>query len=171
MKITNSFNVPAPPDQVFAYLLDVNKVVSCVPGAELDQIVDSSTFSGKLKVKAGAVSITYQGTAQVVNTEESDNRATVTVDAKGKEVGGSGLVFAKVLMTVAGTASGGSEVSIDADVTIAGKLAQFGRGVVEDMSRTMVGQMAGCISAQLQGGGGGGGGAPAPAKTSRWGRR
>jgi carbon monoxide dehydrogenase subunit G len=156
MKINSGFTVEAPPDQVCAYLLDVNKVVGCVPGAELGQVVDSSTFQGKLKVKAGAVSITYQGQARIVDTVETGDQVTVNIDAKGTEIGGSGQVYAKVAMTVARTGSGGSQVSIDADVTIGGKIAQFGRNYIEDMSNSMVREMAQCISANLQGAGGGG---------------
>jgi carbon monoxide dehydrogenase subunit G len=148
MKITNSFNVDAPPDQVCAYLLDVNRVVGCVPGAQLGEIVDSSTFRGTLKVKVGAVSITYQGEAHIVNTEENGDQVIVNVEAKGREVGGSGAVFAKVAMTVRGR-DGGSTVSIDADLRVGGKIAQFGARYIEDVSRTMVGDMATCISANL----------------------
>lgn len=148
MKIVNGFTVPAPPDQVFAFLLDVNKVVKCVPGAELTEAVDSSTFNGRLTVKAGAVTIRYQGTAEIVDTEESEDRAVVTVKAKGRETAGSGQVFATVVMTVA-AAGEGTEVTIDTDVNIAGKLAQFGRGTVEDMAKKMVGDMARCIQTNV----------------------
>jgi uncharacterized protein len=158
MKINSGFTVDAPPDQVCAYLLDVNRVVGCVPGAELGKVVDASTFNGKLKVKVGAVQITYQGTAHIVDTVETADQVIVNVDAKGNEVGGSGAVYAKVAMTVARTASGGSQVSIDADLTVGGKIAQFGRNYIEDISRSMVTEMATCISANLKGGGGGGGG-------------
>jgi carbon monoxide dehydrogenase subunit G len=150
MKINSSFTVEAPPDEVFAYLLDVNQVVGCVPGAQLSEVVDSQTFTGKLKVKVGAVQIIYQGTAHIADTEELDDRVTVKIDAKGKEVGGQGTVRAAVAMTVARSGSGGSEVSIEADLSISGKIAQFGRGVIEDVSRKLVGQMAECISANLQ---------------------
>jgi hypothetical protein len=149
MKISSSFRVDAPPDQVFAYLLDVNKVVGCVPGAELGEVVDASTFSGKLKVKVGAVQVTYQGTAHIVDTQELEDKVIVNVDAKGREVGGSGQVFAKVAMTVARSGSGGSDVSIDADLTVGGKIAQFGRNYIEDVSKNMVTQMASCIGAHL----------------------
>jgi hypothetical protein len=151
MKINSSFSVDAPPDQVFAYLLDVNKVVGCVPGAELGEVVDASTFSGKLKVKVGAVQITYQGTAHIVDTQELDDKVIVNIDAKGREIGGSGQVFAKVAMTVARTGSGGSDVSIEADLTVGGKIAQFGRNYIEDISRSMVTEMASCIGANLRG--------------------
>jgi carbon monoxide dehydrogenase subunit G len=150
MKINSSFTVEAPPDEVFAYLLDVSQVVGCVPGAQLSEVVDSQTFTGTLKVKVGAVQITYQGTAHIVDTEEVDDRVTVKIDAKGKEVGGQGTVRASVGMTVARSGSGGSEVSIETDLSITGKIAQFGRGVIEDVSRKLVGEMAKCISANLQ---------------------
>ena len=148
MKITSGFSVAAPPDQVFAFLVDVNKVVKCVPGAELTEEVDSSTFKGKLTVKAGAVTIKYQGTAKIVDTEESEDRAVVTVKANGREIGGAGQVYATVTMTVA-AAGGSTEVTIDTDVTIAGKLAQFGRNIVEDMAKAMVGDMSRCIQAHV----------------------
>jgi uncharacterized protein len=156
MMINSSFSVDAPPDQVCAYLLDVNKVVGCVPGAELGKVVDSSTFSGKLKVKVGAVSIAYQGEAKIVDTIETGDSVTIKVDAKGTEIGGSGSVYAKVNMTVA-RSGGGSQVSIAADLTIGGKIAQFGRNYIEDISNTMVRDMATCISANIKKGGGGGG--------------
>jgi carbon monoxide dehydrogenase subunit G len=149
MKINSSFTVDAPPDQVFAYLLDVRKVVGCVPGAELSEVVDSETFTGKLKVKVGAVQITYQGTAHIEDTEELEDRVTVKIDAKGKEVGGQGTVRATMAMAVARSGSG-SEVSIETDLIVTGKIAQFGRGVIDDISRKMVGQMAECISADVQ---------------------
>src|ERR1700738_2586772 len=101
MKIKSSFMVEAPPDQVFAYLLDVKKVVGCVPGAELAEVVGSDTFTGKLKVKVGAVQMIYQGTAKILDTEELDDRVTVRIDAKGKEVRGQGTVHATVALTVA----------------------------------------------------------------------
>lgn len=152
MKIVNGFTVSAPPDEVFAFLLDVNKVVRCVPGAELTEAIDSSTFQGKLTVKAGAVTIKYQGTAEIVDTQESDDRAVVTVKARGRETAGSGQVFATVIMTVA-AAGGATEVTIDTDVNIAGKLAQFGRGTVEDMAKKMIGDMAHCIQDRIGQGG------------------
>lgn len=150
MEIESSFTVDAPPDQVFAYLLDVNQVVACVPGAELGEVVDSSTFRGKLKIKVGAVSIVYQGSAHIVDTEELDDQVTVRIEADGREVGGQGRVKATVALTVARTDSGGSQVSIQTDLSVAGKIAQFGRGVIEDVSRRLVREMAECIGANLK---------------------
>jgi carbon monoxide dehydrogenase subunit G len=150
MKIESSFTVAAPPDRVFAYLLEVNQVVGCLPGAELSEIVDSQTFKGKLKVKVGAVQVTYQGTAHIVDMVEDDTSATVTIEGDGREVGGQGSVRAKLLLTVAATGDGGSEVRLESDLTVTGRVAQFGRGVIEDVSRRLIGQMGECIGTRLQ---------------------
>ena len=150
MKIESSFTVDAPPDRVFAYLLEVNQVVGCLPGAELSEIVDSQTFRGKLKVKVGAVQVTYQGTAHIVDMVEDDTSATVTIEGDGREVGGQGSVRAKLLLTVAASGEGGSEVRLESDLTVTGRVAQFGRGVIEDVSRRLIGQMGECIGTRLQ---------------------
>jgi carbon monoxide dehydrogenase subunit G len=150
MKIESSFAVEAPPDRVFAYLLEVNQVVGCLPGAELSEVVDSQTFRGKLKVKVGAVQVTYQGTAHIVDIQEEDSSATVTIEGEGREIGGQGTVRATLLLTVAATGEGGSEVRLSSDLTVTGRVAQFGRGVIEDVSRRLVGQMGECIGSRLQ---------------------
>jgi carbon monoxide dehydrogenase subunit G len=150
MRIESSFSVAAPPDRVFAYLLEVNEVVGCLPGAELSEMVDSQTFKGKLKIKVGAVQVTYQGTARIVDMVEDDTQATVTIEGDGREIGGQGSVRAKLLLTVAATDDGGSTVGLDTDLTVTGRVAQFGRGVIEDVSRRLVGQMGECIGARLQ---------------------
>jgi len=149
MRIDSSFTVNAPPDQVFAYLLDVNQVVACVPGAELLEVVDMQTFTGKIKIKLGAIQVAYKGTAHIVETEESDDGVTVTIQAEGREIGGQGTARANLELTVAG-ADGGARVDIATDLTVTGKVAQFGRGVMEDVSRRLVEQMGQCISAQIQ---------------------
>ncbi len=149
MKIESSFTVAAPSDVVFAYLLDVNQVVGCLPGAELTEVVDSQTFKGKLKIKVGAVQVTYQGTAHIVDMQEDDTRATVTIEGDGREIGGQGSVRAKLLLSVAATGEG-TDVSLEFDLTVTGRVAQFGRGVIEDVSRRLMGQMGTCIGERLQ---------------------
>ena len=67
MQLENSFSVGAPPERVFAYLLDVNKVAGCVPGAELSEVVDPTTFKGKVKIKVGPITVAYSGTAKIVD--------------------------------------------------------------------------------------------------------
>jgi uncharacterized protein len=150
MKIESSFTVDAPPDRVFAYLLDVNQVVGCLPGAELSEVVDSQTFTGRLKIKVGAVQVTYQGTAHIVDMVEEESSATVTIEGDGREVGGQGTVRARLLLSVAATGASGSTVRLESDLTVTGRVAQFGRGVIEDVSRRLVTRMGECIGERLQ---------------------
>ena len=88
MQLENSFSVGAPPDKVFAYLIDVNKVVGCVPGAELSEVVDPTTFKGKVKIKVGPITVAYSGTAKIV--DRNDAQHTATLEAEGRETTGPG---------------------------------------------------------------------------------
>ena len=147
MQLENSFQVSAPPDRVFAYLLDINKVVGCVPGAELSEVVDPSTFKGKVKVKVGPITVAYSGTARI--SERSDADRTATLTAEGRETTGPGSARATAQMFVV-AAEGGSTVRIVTEYHIAGRVAQFGRGVMEDVSRRLVNEMATCIKANVE---------------------
>lgn len=160
MQLENSFQVGAPPDRVFAYLLDVTKVAGCVPGAELSEVVDQSTFKGKVKVKVGPITVAYNGTARITGRDEAARSATLS--AEGRETTGPGSARATAEMHVE-PAGGGSLVRIVTDYHVAGRVAQFGRGVMEDVSRRMVNEMASCIKANLEAAPAVGGGSAGPA--------
>jgi len=147
MQLENSFQVNAPPDRVFDYLLDVNKVVGCVPGAELTEVVDSSTFKGKVKVKVGPISVAYNGTARISERNDADRTASLT--AEGRETTGQGTAKATARMSVEAAATG-STVKIVTEYHVAGRVASFGRGVMEDVSKRIVNDMAACIKANLE---------------------
>lgn len=147
MQLENSFQVGAPPEKVFAYLLDVNKVAGCVPGAELSEVVDASTFKGKVKIKVGPITVAYNGTARIA--ERNDAERSATLSAEGRETTGPGSARATAQMRVE-AAEGGSMVKIATDYHVAGRVAQFGRGVMEDVSKRMVNEMAACIKANLE---------------------
>jgi carbon monoxide dehydrogenase subunit G len=147
MQLENSFSVGAPPDRVFAYLLDVNKVVGCVPGAELSEVVDPTTFKGKVKVKVGPITVAYSGTARIADRD--DVQRSATLEAEGRETTGPGSARAKALMSVQAEGAG-SLVKIVTEYSIAGRVAQFGRGVMEDVSRRIVNDMAACIKANVE---------------------
>jgi len=149
MQLENSFHVGAAPDRVFGYLLDINKVVGCVPGAELTEVVDDSTFKGKVKVKVGPISVGYSGTARISDRDDAARRAVLS--AEGRETTGQGTAKATATMTVEGSDTG-SEVRIVTEYHIAGRVAQFGRGVMEDVSKRLVNEMAACIKANLESG-------------------
>jgi carbon monoxide dehydrogenase subunit G len=147
MQIENSFSVAAPPDKVYQYLLDVNQVVGCMPGAELAEVVDPTTFKGKVKIKVGPITVSYNGTARIASKDEASRSATL--QAEGRETTGPGSARATANMSVL-ESDGGSTVRIQTDFTVAGRVAQFGRGVMEDVSKRLIGQMADCIKAQLE---------------------
>src|ERR671934_2054974 len=148
MQIENSFTVGAPPDRVYQFLLDVNQVVGCMPGAELAEVVDPTTFKGKVKIKVGPITVAYNGTATIAERDESARKATL--QAEGRETTGPGSARATAQMAVEEADGGSSLVRIATDFTVAGRVAQFGRGVMEDVSRRLIGQMADCIQAQLE---------------------
>jgi carbon monoxide dehydrogenase subunit G len=158
MQLENSFSVGAPPERVFAYLLDVNKIVGCVPGAELAEVVDPTTFKGKVKIKVGPITVAYNGTARIADRDDANHSATL--EAEGRETTGPGSARAKAFMSVAADGAG-STVKIVTDYSVAGRVAQFGRGVMEDVSRRIVNDMAACIKANVEAGEPGGGAAVA----------
>ena len=148
MQIENSFAVKAEPDRVYEFLLDVNNVVSCVPGAELSEVVDPNTFKGKVRIKVGPVTVNYNGTARITS-RDADTR-TATLEAEGRETTGSGTAQATTIMAVAADGEA-SMVTLTTDFTVVGRIAQFGRGIMEDVSRHLVGQAAECIQSKLEG--------------------
>jgi carbon monoxide dehydrogenase subunit G len=147
LQLENSFPVAAPPERVFAYLLDVNKVAGCVPGAELSEVVDPSTFKGKVKIKVGPVTVAYNGTARIVDRDDSTHSASI--EAEGRETTGPGSARATAHMSVVPDGAG-STVKIVTEYNVAGRVAQFGRGVMEDVSRRLVGEMAACIATNIE---------------------
>lgn len=150
MEIASAFDVASPPDRVFAFLLDVNQVVGCMPGAELSEVVDADTFKGRVKIKVGPITVSYNGVARIASRDEATRSATI--EAEGRETTGPGSARATATMQVA-EAGAASKVTISAEYSVAGRVAQFGRGVMEDVARRLIGQMADCIKERLESGG------------------
>src|SRR5437588_1975201 len=98
MHIENSFDVNASAQQVFEFLLDVNRVARCVPGAELSEVVDPSTFRGRVKIKVGPITVAYSGTARIASRDESTR--TAVLEAEGRETTGPGSARATSTMIV-----------------------------------------------------------------------
>ena len=147
MQIENSFEIAAAPDEVYRFLLDVNRVAACMPGAELSEVVDPDTFKGKVRIKVGPITVAYNGTARITERDEAARKAVLSAD--GRETTGPGSARATATMTVA-EADAGSRVLLATDFTVAGRVANFGRGVMEDVSRRLVGQMADCIKSNFE---------------------
>jgi hypothetical protein len=132
---------------VYAFLLDVNSVARCMPGAELSEVVDASTFKGKVKIKVGPVVVSYNGVARITSRDEAARSAVL--EAEGRETQGAGSARATATMSVVPDGSG-SEVTLSTSFAVAGRIAQFGRGVMEDVSRRLVNEMAVCIRGKLE---------------------
>jgi uncharacterized protein len=158
MKLEHEFSVPVPQEQAWAVLLDVEHIAPCMPGATLDRI-DGDDFGGQVKVKVGPIQVTYAGTARIVERDEDAHRAVI--EATGKEARGPGTVSMTVTAQLH-EASDGTRVTTVSDLSITGRPAQFGRGVMADVGAKIIGQFADCLSAKLAAPPAGSGEAPAP---------
>ena len=147
-KIEQKFEVQAPVEKVWQYLIDPKRVVECLPGAQLLEQKDDGTFLGAIKVKVGPLSMSYKGKAKLTEINEQAHQVRMVGDAR--EVTGSGSTKVSMLSTVAPLANGGSEVSVNADVELVGKIVQFGRGMIEEVSRQMFRQFSTCVKQHLE---------------------
>ena len=147
-KITERFEVQAPVERVWKYLIDPASVVQCLPGAELLETQDERNFLGAIKVKVGPLSMAYKGKASF--TEVNDETHTVRMVGEAREVGGSGSTKVTMVSTVTALAGGGSEVLVDSEINLVGRIVQFGRGMIEEVSRQMFRQFAACVKSRLE---------------------
>jgi carbon monoxide dehydrogenase subunit G len=147
-KIEERFEVQAPVERVWKYLIDPKRVVECLPGAELLEQQDEHNFTGAIKVKVGPLSMSYKGNAKFTEVNEQTHQVRMVGDAR--EVGGSGSTKVSMLNTITALPNGGSEVSVVADVELVGKIVQFGRGMIEEVSRQMFRQFSNCVKQRLE---------------------
>jgi carbon monoxide dehydrogenase subunit G len=145
MKLENTFTVPVAIDTAWQVLLDVARIAPCMPGATLTG-QDGDTFTGTVKVKVGPISLTYGGTATIASRDETDHVAVI--EASGKETRGSGTAKAMITARLH-EQDGSTEVAVETDLTITGKPAQFGRGVMAEISGKLITQFADCLAAEI----------------------
>ncbi|MDP9235524.1 MAG: SRPBCC family protein [Actinomycetota bacterium] len=139
MEIANSFEVPAPVEQVWSFLLDVERVAPCMPGAELTETIDDSNWKGKVKIKLGPVSLNFSG--KVTMVERDDGAHRVVLKASGMEQRGKGAASATVTSTLE-RIDGGTRVNVLQDLTVQGQAAQFSRGMMQDVTAKLTQQFA-----------------------------
>ncbi|MFG2550945.1 SRPBCC family protein [Streptomyces sp. NPDC048581] len=145
MELHHEFTVPVPVDEAWRTLLDIEHVAPCMPGASVEEY-DGKTVTGAVKVKVGPITVTYKGTAVFEDQDETAHRMVLL--ASGRETHGQGTARA----TMTGTLSehdGGTAVSVRTDLTVTGRPAQFGRGVMAEVGDRLVGQFAACLSERL----------------------
>src|ERR1041384_389160 len=147
-KIEERFEVQAPVERVWKYLIDPKQVVECLPGAELLELRDDQTFLGAIKVKVGPLAMSYKGQGKFTEINEETHQVRMVGDAR--EVSGSGSTKVSMLSTVSPLANGGSEVLVSADIDLVGKIVQFGRGMIQEVSRQMFRQFSTCIRNHLE---------------------
>ncbi|MFC6706933.1 SRPBCC family protein [Flexivirga alba] len=145
MDLKHSFTVPASIDETWAAFQDIESVAECFPGAQIIS-VEGDTFNGTVKVKLGPIALVYKGTGTFTERDESTHK--MVIDAKGKDKRGNGTAGALVTATMA-EVDGGTTVDVVTDLAITGKPAQFGRGVIQDVSDKLLGQFVDCLQAKV----------------------
>lgn len=145
MELSHQFTVPIEVEETWAHFNDIASVAECFPGAQVTE-ADESSFSGSVKVKLGPIALLYNGSGTFIEKDEAAHR--FVVDAKGKDKRGNGTAGATVTVTMT-DAGGATDVSVDTDLAITGKPAQFGRGVMQDVSDKLLGQFVACLEQRL----------------------
>ena len=148
MLLESSFDVPAPPEQAWELLMDVPRVIPCMPGATLVETVDRSKWKARMDVKLGPVALTFDTDVHREEANEAELRATLAADAR--EVRGRGAGRARIESSLARSGDG-TTVLIRTDLTLSGAVAQTGRGLVEAVSAQLVQSFADCLQMQLVG--------------------
>ncbi len=148
MLISNSFEVPLPPDQAWKVLMDIPRIAPCMPGAELTDVVDENTYNGKVSVRLGPVALIFAGTVKFSEKDEVARKARMF--AQGKDAKGRGGAHANVDFAIEPVASG-SRVLVKTDLMLSGAVAQYGRasGMIQDVAQQLIGQFANSLKKQL----------------------
>ena len=145
MELTNEFTVGLPVDEAWAVLTDVERIAPCMPGAQLQEI-EGDEYRGVVKVKVGPITAQYKGKATFVEQDEAGRRAVLK--AEGRETRGQGNASATITATL-NDDGGGTRVQVVTDLTITGRVAQFGRGVLADVSAKLLGQFVDCLESTV----------------------
>ena len=147
IEIREKFEVNAPIDVVWRFVLDPHNVAACMPGAALEQVIDERTFVGTIKVKVGAVMAGYKGKVELTEVDEAAH--VVRMKAEGNESGG-GTAKGLMLSRLTALADGGTEVVAEASVDLTGKLMQVGRGMIQGVSKQLFQQFVTRARAQIE---------------------
>ena len=151
MKLENEFTVPASIDQAWAVLLDVPRVAPCLPGATVEEGQgEEGEYKGQMKIKIGPITARYQGTVQIEEADEAGRKAVMRAQARDSR--GQGTAAATITSTME-EVEGGTRVRVETDMRVTGPAAQFGRGVMQDVSAKLMGRFADCLAEKMAGAG------------------
>lgn len=161
MDFDNTLEVPLPPAEAWTVLLDIERIATCIPGAELTEVVDERTYKGKVAVRIGPVALSLVGQARLEEIDPAGRR--VSVKAQGSDPKGRGSTEAMIRFHLEPVETG-TRVVIHSDVKLAGAIAQYGRGsgMIQSVASQLIGQFGDNLKAQIAAGGAGERGAAKP---------
>jgi carbon monoxide dehydrogenase subunit G len=148
MQLENKFTIAAPIEEAWKALNDPELIAPCFPGAALTEYEDDS-FTGTVKVKLGPISLTYKGKGTYIERDEANHK--VVIDASGRDARGNGTAKAKVTGSMVADGPDKTSVTMVTDMTVTGRPAQFGRGVISDVADKIIGQFSSCVADKLTG--------------------
>jgi hypothetical protein len=149
MELTNEFVVPVAVDDAWKLLTDVERIAPCMPGAELQEI-DGAEYRGIVKVKVGPITAQYKGKATFIEKDDASHKAVLR--AEGRDTRGQGNANATITASLESVGDG-TRVTVVTDLAITGRAAQFGRGVMADVSTKLLGQFVDCLEKNVLGAG------------------
>ena len=149
MKIDYEFTVGVPVDQAWSRMLDLEKIAPCLPGAAIQEEVDDGEYEGTMKVEIGPITVSYKGTVKSEETDETAHRAVL--QATGREARGQGTASATIVSTLREEGDG-TRVNVETDMMLTGRVAQFGRGLAQDVAKRMLDDFAVCLEREISGG-------------------
>jgi carbon monoxide dehydrogenase subunit G len=149
VELNNDFEVSAPIDKAWEILTDVERIAPCLPGAQLQEI-EGDEYRGIVKVKVGPITAQYKGAAKFVERDDANHRAVLKAD--GRDTRGAGNASALITARAESVSADRTKVTVSTDLTVTGKVAQFGRGVMADVSAKLMGQFADNLGTLLENG-------------------
>jgi carbon monoxide dehydrogenase subunit G len=147
MELEHTFTVAAPVEQAWQVLLDLERIAPCMPGATLTSY-EGDEFAGNVRVKIGPVLMTFAGTGRFVERDEQARR--LVIEASGKDKRGGGSARAAIRASLRGEGAS-TTVDVHTDLSVTGRAAQFGRGMIADVSTRLLGQFTDCLAGKLTG--------------------
>ncbi len=145
MKIENEFVVNAPVERAWETMLDLERIAPCLPGASIEEAAGSE-YQGTMAIRLGSISARYRGTVSVVETDEDEHRAVLR--ASGKETRGQGAASATIVSTMS-EENGATRIRVETDMQVAGKVAQFGRGIMQDVAAGLMERFSECVEREI----------------------
>ncbi len=152
MELVNEFTVNRPIEQTWAVLTDVERIAPCMPGAQLEEI-DGDTYRGTVKVKVGPITAAFKGQAAFIDRDDASHRAVLK--AEGRDTGGKGNASARITAQLESVSDAITKCAVHTDLSITGKVAQFGRGAMTDVSEKLMAQFATNLDTMLSANDGG----------------